>query len=59
MNSLMVSSTYDQMIGATSVTDPNNKTTIYEYDSFGRLLRVKDQDGFILEQYQYSYANSN
>jgi YD repeat-containing protein len=57
--SLMTTSTYSPMVGATSVTDGSNKITYYEYDLLGRLIRIKDQDGFIIKQYQYSYSNPN
>lgn len=58
-SSLMTTSTYDPMVGATSVTDASSKTTYYEYDLLGRLIRIKDQDGYILKQFQYNYSNPN
>lgn len=53
----MTTYTYDPLVGLTSSTDENNVTTYYEYDSFGRLARVKDQDGKVLKQYEYHYQN--
>ncbi len=34
---------------------PNGVKTSYEYDNFGRLARIKDHNGKILEEYQYDY----
>ena len=51
--------TYRPLIGMTSKTDPNGKTTYYEYDAFGRLEYIKNGDGNILNAYDYNYSNSN
>jgi YD repeat-containing protein len=51
----MTTYTYDRLFGVTSVTDPANFTTYYEYDSFGRLKFVKDKDGNIQTVSQYNY----
>ncbi len=48
--------TYAPLIGKTSETAPNGLTTYYEYDSSGRLEFIKDNDGNILKQYDYHYA---
>jgi len=48
--------TYKPLIGLTSSTDPGGKTTYYQYDSFGRLIFVRDNDYNIVKKYDYHYA---
>jgi YD repeat-containing protein len=54
-NALVTTYTYNLLLGMTSETDPSGKTIFYEYDTFGRLKVVKDQNGKILKQYDYQY----
>jgi YD repeat-containing protein len=51
----MTTYTYNPLYGITSVTDPNNVTTFYEYDSFGRLQIVKDHNKHALSTNTYHY----
>lgn len=55
----VTSYTYKVMVGVTSITDANNKTNTYEYDSFGRLVLIKDQDGNAVKKNEYIYAGSS
>ncbi len=49
--------TYKPLVGMTSETGPDGRTTYYEYDDFGRLAYVRNHKGEILKKYEYNYAN--
>ncbi len=49
--------TYDPIYGMTSSTAPNGVTTYYEYDDFGRLKNVRNDDGKITSRSFYHYYN--
>jgi hypothetical protein len=53
----MKSYTYNPVIGISSVIDENGTVLIYEYDSFGRLSYIKNEQGGIEKQYSYNYKN--
>ncbi|HNP78372.1 MAG TPA: RHS repeat protein [Cyclobacteriaceae bacterium] len=53
--SFMTTYTYLVPAGETSVTDPNNQSTFYEYDNLGRLVVVRDNFGNILKTIAYNY----
>lgn len=54
-NIQITSYTYDLRFGVTtSVTTPNGLTTYYEYDDFGRLHYVKDNNKKLLKTYEYT-----
>ena len=47
--------TYRQLVGPTSVTQPDGVRTYYEYDSAGRLVRVRDTHGKVVKTFTYHY----
>jgi YD repeat-containing protein len=54
-NARVTTFTYHPLIGVKTITDINNKTMTYEYDAFGKLRLVRDQDGNILKIIEYKY----
>jgi YD repeat-containing protein len=53
----MTTYTYDPLIGQTTVTDPNEQSTYFEYDNFGRLETVYDHDRNIVQHHIYNFKN--
>ncbi|MDX9790458.1 MAG: RHS repeat domain-containing protein [Candidatus Kapabacteria bacterium] len=59
VNTMITTLTYIPLVGVSTITDPKGQTTTYEYDSFGRLERVKDHQGNILSENEYHYRTQN
>jgi YD repeat-containing protein len=53
---MVKSLTHHPAFGISSETDANGRTLYYQYDPFGRLLHLKDQNGNIVKKYCYNYA---
>jgi YD repeat-containing protein len=51
----MTTYTHEPLIGLTSRTDFNGISTYYEYDSFGRLSRIRDNHRKLLQEIKYNY----
>lgn len=52
---LMNTYTYTPLMGMTSQCDATNRISFYDYDPFGRLFVIKDQNSNILKKYCYNY----
>jgi YD repeat-containing protein len=59
LNGLLTTYTYKPLVGVTSITDPACHTTYFEYDSSGRLIIERDDDGNVIKTYEYHYVNEN
>ncbi len=49
--------TYDPLEGITRMIDANGNLSFYKRDVFNRLQEIKNDDGHILEFYNYNYKN--
>jgi len=58
VTALVSSYTYQPFIGITSHVDSRNSISIFEYDGYGRLTTVRDEDNNITKSYSYVYAGS-
>lgn len=47
--------TYKPLVGMMTATDPAGKTTYYDYDAYGRLSGVRDNDGNTMQSFDYHY----
>ncbi len=57
INAYMTTKTYDASYKLTSETDANGISSYYEYDNFGRLIKIYDQDRKLIKQNQYHTAD--
>jgi len=50
----LTTSTFDDLLGKTSDCDPGSRITLYEYDGFGRIHIVRDENRNIIKLYEYN-----
>ena len=41
------------------MTDPSGRSTSYEYDTYGRLISIKDGQNEVIQTYTYHLATEN
>lgn len=51
----MITTTYEPSVGIIGRCNERGDLSFYEYDLFGRLKVIRDQNGKILKQYDYQY----
>jgi hypothetical protein len=56
---MVITKTYDPLIGQTSSTDEKGDELIFEYDSFKRLKLIRDKNYNIISESDYQYLNQN
>jgi YD repeat-containing protein len=54
-NAQIFTYTHDPLVGMTSQTDPNSRTTTYVYDPLGRLDHIKDHSQNVVKRFEYKY----
>lgn len=56
-NALVTTYTYEPLNGVKTITDPKGDKNTFFYDSFGRLIQVRDKNDKILTENEYNYAH--
>ena len=55
-NALITTYSYKPLVGVELETDPAKRKITFDYDTFGRLTRIKDDEDKIVKEYKYNYA---
>ncbi len=50
--------TYEPLVGMTSHTNERNYTQYFEYDAAGRLSTTRNDEGFILDFFEYNFSQN-
>jgi hypothetical protein len=58
VGAMMTTYTYNPMIGMTSQCSVSNRISHYEYDGFGRLKLIKDEEGNIIKRIDYKFQGN-
>jgi len=54
-NGLITTYTYNPLFGIISISDPKGLTTYYRYDAIGRLIKILNNEKYILQKYEYHF----
>lgn len=58
-NAMVTTNTFVPLLGVTTSTDPKGDKTTFKYDSFQRLMEVRDRDNNIVSENKYHYKTQN
>jgi YD repeat-containing protein len=56
LDAQMTTYTHKPLVGITSVNNPDGTINYYDYDGFGRLKAIKDEQGNLLKIFDYKYS---
>ncbi len=56
-DAFMTTYTYSPGLDITSITDANSRTEYREYDSFGRVVEIKNEDKITIQKNEYTFQN--
>ena len=56
---LVTTWSHTPLVGITAVKDPSGRTVHYDYDSYGRLTGIRNDDGEMLSSYEYHILTDN
>lgn len=56
-DAMMTTYKYNPVWGVIEITDENGFTMYYEYDNYGRLKIIRDNDENIIKQFKYNYGS--
>lgn len=54
-NAQMSTYVYKPLVGVGWILDPNQQVTYYDYNDLGQLIRIRNQEGYIVKAFSYHY----